>query len=131
MFLVYLLKISNTSITCDITLSQENLKLSVPPIWIYIPSDAQYSPPSFGIFKSVCWFEKFVFVLVVAVVVFSKMKTCYVTRGWFTEKVFSRLDNFNSRDPFTYTKMQISTYTYECTDSRTILIPRNMKRTID
>ena len=29
-------------------------KLSVPPIWIYIPSDAQLSPPSFGIFKSVC-----------------------------------------------------------------------------
>ena len=26
-------------------------KLSVPPIWIYIPSFAQLSPPSFGIFK--------------------------------------------------------------------------------
>ena len=27
------------------------LELSVPPIWIYKPSDAQLSPPSFGIFK--------------------------------------------------------------------------------
>ena len=30
------------------------LKLSVPPISIYIASDAQLSPSSFGIFKSVC-----------------------------------------------------------------------------
>ena len=30
------------------------LELSVPPIWIYIPSDAQVSLPSFDIFKSVC-----------------------------------------------------------------------------
>ena len=29
------------------------VKLSVPPS-IYIPSDAQLSPPLFGIFKSVC-----------------------------------------------------------------------------
>ena len=28
-----------------------HIKLSLPPIWIYIPSDAQLSPPSFGIFK--------------------------------------------------------------------------------
>ena len=37
--------------------------MSVPPIWIYIPSDAQLSPPSFGISKSVCWYGKFVFIL--------------------------------------------------------------------
>ena len=30
------------------------IELSVPPIWIYIPLDAQMSPPTFGIFKSVC-----------------------------------------------------------------------------
>ena len=30
------------------------LEQSVPPIWIYIPSDAQLSPISFGILKSVC-----------------------------------------------------------------------------
>ena len=30
------------------------VKLSVPPIWIYTPSDAQLSPLLFGIFKSVC-----------------------------------------------------------------------------
>ena len=30
------------------------IKLFVPPLWIYIQSDAQLSPPSFGIFKSVC-----------------------------------------------------------------------------
>ena len=36
----------------------------MPPIWIYIPLDAKLSPPSFGIFKSVCWYGKFVFILV-------------------------------------------------------------------
>ena len=41
-------------------------KLSVPPISIYTPSDAQLSPPSFGIFKSVCWYGKFVFILVLS-----------------------------------------------------------------
>ena len=40
------------------------LKLSVPPILIYISSDAQLSPPSFGIFKSKSWYGKFVFILV-------------------------------------------------------------------
>ena len=35
------------------------LKLSVPPISIYIPSNAQLSPPSFGIFKSLFWYGKF------------------------------------------------------------------------
>ena len=38
----------------------------MPPISIYIPSDAQLSPPSFGIFKSVCWYGKFVFILVLS-----------------------------------------------------------------
>ena len=38
----------------------------MPPIWIYIPSDAQLSPSSFGIFKSVCWYGKFVFILVLS-----------------------------------------------------------------
>ena len=42
----------------------EKVELSVPPIWIYIPPDAQLSPPSFGIFKSVCGYGKFVFILV-------------------------------------------------------------------
>ena len=32
----------------------ELIKLSMPPISINISSDAQLSPPSFGIFKSVC-----------------------------------------------------------------------------
>ena len=41
-----------------------NLKLSVPPILIYIPSDAQLSPLSFGVFKSVFWYGKFNFILV-------------------------------------------------------------------
>ena len=33
--------------------TQKKLELSVPPISNYIPSDAQLSPPSFGIFRSV------------------------------------------------------------------------------
>ena len=31
------------------------IKLSVPSIWIYISSDAQLSPLSFRVFRSVCW----------------------------------------------------------------------------
>ena len=44
----------------------KKLKLSVPPIWIYIPSDAQLNPPLFAIFKSVCWYEEFFFILVLS-----------------------------------------------------------------
>ena len=43
-----------------------DFKLSVPPKLVYIPLDAQLSPPLFGIFKSVCWYEKFVFILVLS-----------------------------------------------------------------
>ena len=38
-----------------------DVKLSVPPISIYILSDAQLSPPSFGIFYSVSRYGKYFF----------------------------------------------------------------------
>ena len=47
------------------------------------------------------WKISFYFIFVFAICS-SKMKTHHVTRDLFTEKVLSRLDNFNSRDPFTY-----------------------------
>ena len=74
------------------------IKLSVPPISIYILSDAQLSPPSFGIFKNVCWYGKLVFVLVLSSRSFRQKKTRNVTFD-----LISRCDNFNWRDPFTYT----------------------------
>ena len=74
-------------------------KLSMPLIWIYMPPDAQLSPPSFGIFKSVCYlYFSFVFAICS-----SKMKTHHITRDLFMEKVLSHWDNFNSSDPFKYT----------------------------
>jgi len=48
------------------------------------------------------WKVCFYFCLVFAICL-SKMKTRYVTRNLFTEKVLSRWDNFNSCDPLTYT----------------------------
>ena len=65
------------------------IKLSVPPIWIYIPSDAQLSPQSFGIFKSVCWYGNcFYFSFVFAIC--SSKRRRYVARDLFTEKGLSR-----------------------------------------
>ena len=43
---------------------EKNIRLSVPPIWIYTPLDAQLSTLLFSIFKRVCWYEKLVFILV-------------------------------------------------------------------
>ena len=68
------------------TLVEKYIKLTVPPIWIYIPSDAQLSPPSFGILKSVCWYGKFFYFSFVFVICSSKMKTRHVTRDRFTKR---------------------------------------------
>ena len=42
---------SSVSIYICNRVSQKNLKLCVPPIWFYTPSDAQLSPFLFGILK--------------------------------------------------------------------------------
>jgi len=76
---------------------------SVPPIWIYKPSDAQLSPPSFGIFKSVCWYGKFVFILVLSLRSVRQKWRRAVLRVSDSRKRCSRAGTiFNSRDPFTY-----------------------------
>ena len=46
----------------------------------------------------ICFYFSFVYAICS-----SKMKTRHVTRDQFTEKVLSRWDNFNSRNPFKYT----------------------------
>ena len=72
------------------------LELSVSPIWIYIPSDALLSPPSCGIFKSVYWYAKFVFILVLSL----RSVRRHVMRDRFTETVLSRWDNFQLAQSF-------------------------------
>ena len=79
------------------------VKLSVPPIWIYITSDVQLSPPSFGIFKSVCWYGKFVFILVLSIRSVRQKKRCAMLCTTDSLKRSSRAWTiFNLRDPFTY-----------------------------
>ena len=80
-----------------------NIKLSVPPIWIYIPSESQLSPLSFGIFKSVCWYGKFVFILILPTRSVRQKWRRTVLRASDSRKRCSRAWTiFNSRDPFTY-----------------------------
>ena len=84
-------------------ITQSCLKPSVPPIWIYIPSDAQLSPSSLGIFKSVCWYGKFVFILVLSMWSVHQKWRRAMLRATDSRKRCSRAGTiFNSRDPFTY-----------------------------
>ena len=86
-----------------ISANLNKLKLSVPPIWIHIPSDAQLSPPPFGIFKSVCWYGKFVFILVLSLRSVRQKWRRAMLRATDSRKRCSRAGTiFNSRDPFTY-----------------------------
>ena len=78
--------------------------LSVPPIWIYIPIGCiKISSPSFGIFKSVCWYRKFVSILVLSTrSVHQKWRPTMLraTDSW--KRCSCAWTIFNSRDPFTY-----------------------------
>ena len=73
---------------------------SVLPIWV---CGCTIEPPFIWFIQKcmliwkVCLYSSSVFAICS-----SKMKTRHVTRDQFTEKVLSGLDNFNSRNPFTY-----------------------------
>jgi len=72
-------------------------------MWIYIPSDAQLSPPSFGIFKSVFWYGKFVFILVLSLRSVRQKWRRAILRVTDKQKRCSHAGTvFNSCDPFTY-----------------------------
>ena len=73
-----------------LNLNVVSIKLSVPPIWIYIPSDAQLSPPSFSIFENVCWYGKFVFILVLSLRSVRQKWRCAMLRATESRKRCSR-----------------------------------------
>ena len=78
-------------------------KLSVPPLWIYILSDAQLSAPLFGIFKSVCWYGNFVCTLVLSLRSVRQRRRRAMLCATDSRKRGSRAGTiFKSRDPFTY-----------------------------
>ena len=74
----------------------ENLKLSVPPIWIYVYTiECTIEPPIVWYIQKcmLIWKICFYFSFVIAICS-SKMMTRHVKRDRFTGKVLSRRDNF-------------------------------------
>ena len=89
-------------------MGQSYIKLSVPPIWIYIPSDPQLSPPSFGIFKSVCWYGKLVLILVLSLRFARQNWRRAMLRATDSRKRCSRASTTSTRAILSHTMTELS-----------------------
>ena len=91
-----------------------SVKLSVPPISIYIPSDAQLSPPLFGIFKSVFWYGKFDFILVLSLRSVYQIKRRAMLRAIDSLKRSSCAGQFSTRAILSHTMTWNRQVVVEC-----------------